>query len=91
LGCTLLSKKALALADFTGYDGKGTQDLYLCWHRWYPANIKIACVPHVVCDHVKPEKHGDESSKIIHYKAYHESDKDFLGHLRSKNINWIDC
>ena len=30
LGCTLLSKKALALADFNGYLGRGTQDLFLC-------------------------------------------------------------
>ncbi len=44
LGCTLLSAKALALAEFSGYDGKGTQDLFLCWHRWHPAGLRIACM-----------------------------------------------
>jgi hypothetical protein len=86
LGCTLIGRRALALADFSGYDGGGTQDLFLCWHRWHPAGVKIACVPHVVCDHVK--RQGDE---IIHHRAYHEQDPAFRGHLRVRRQPWIPC
>ena len=84
LGCTLMSKKALALADFNGYDGGGTQDLFLCWHRWHPAGLRLACVPHVVCDHVKRE--GEE---INHYRAYHEQDPVYRGHLRVRKQPWV--
>lgn len=84
LGCTLMSKRALALADFCGYEGKGTQDLFLCWQRWYPAGLKIACVPHIVCDHVKCEKDG-----IVHYVAYHESNPEQKGHLRVRKQPWM--
>jgi hypothetical protein len=84
LGCTLMSKKALALADFSGYDGGGTQDLFLCWQRWHPAGLRIACVPHVACDHVKRE--GDQ---INHYRAYHEQDPAYRGHLRVRKQPWV--
>ena len=84
LGCTLLSKKALALSDFNGYEGKGTQDLFLCWHRWYPSNIRIACVPHVVCDHIKKE-----NGKIVHYQSYHELEGECRGHLRVRKKDFV--
>lgn len=84
LGCTLLSKKALAHADFTGYDGHGTQDLFLCWKRWYPASVRIACVPHIACDHVK--RRGD---KIEHLVAFHETDGEHRGHLRVRSQPWV--
>jgi hypothetical protein len=34
-GCTLMSKRALSLAQFDGYDGSGTEDLYMVWKRWH--------------------------------------------------------
>lgn len=90
LGCTLMSQKALSLATFEGYDGKGTQDLFLCWHKWYPAGIRIACVPHTVCDHIKfkPKDAPENTPDIIHYRAYHESDQEHKGHLRVKSQPW---
>ena len=84
LGCTLLSKRALSLADFAGYDGAGTQDLFLCWQRWHPAGLRIACVPHVACDHVK--KSGDT---ITHMRAYHEQQAEYRGHLRVKSQPFV--
>jgi hypothetical protein len=87
LGCTLLSAKALALAEFSGYDGRGTQDLFLCWHRWHPAGLRIACVPHCVADHVKRDKDG----KIVHYRAYHETEGEYRGHLRVRQQEWMPC
>ena len=92
LGCTLMSKKALALADFNGYDGGGTQDLFLCWHRWHPAGLRLACVPHVVCDHVKREKalvDGQEKDVVSHYRAYHEQAPEYRGHLRVRKQPWV--
>lgn len=84
LGCTLLSRKALQLADFNGYEGRGTQDLFLCWQRWHPARLRIACVPHVACDHIK--RRGD---KIVHYRAYHEQSAEHFGHLRQREQPFV--
>jgi len=84
LGCTLLSGRALQLADFNAYTGAGTQDLFLCWSRWKPAGLRIACVPHVVCDHIK--RRGD---KIVHHRAWHEQDPAFFGHLRQREQQFV--
>jgi hypothetical protein len=91
-GCTLMSQKALSLATFEGYDGRGTQDLFICWNKWYPAGVRIACVPHTVCDHVKRKSSQDtkEDPEIIHYRAYHEDDERYRGHLRIKKQQWIE-
>ena len=87
LGCTLLSARALALATFEGYDGRGTQDLYLCWHRWHPNGLRIAAIPHTICDHVKRDAEG----KIIHHRAYHETEGEYRGHLRQRQQAWMPC
>ena len=91
LGCTLLSARALAHADFTGYEGRGTQDLYLCWSRWYPAGLKIACVPHVVCDHIKRKsaEAPADAPEIIHHRAYHETEGECRGHLRVRTQPFV--
>lgn len=91
LGNTLFSKKALALANFDGYTGAGTQDLYLCWHKWYPSDIKLCVSPHTLSDHIKPEIiDGKETGKYINYNAYHEQLGESKGHLRVRNIPWIE-
>jgi len=84
LGCTLLSRKALQLADFIGYDGRGTQDLFLCWQRWHPKGLRIACVPHIACDHIK--RRGD---KIVHHRAWHEQSPEYFGHLRQREQPFV--
>jgi hypothetical protein len=86
LGCTLLSKAALAHADFCGYDGRGTQDLFLCWSRWHPAGLRIACVPHVACDHIKRQSGKTE---ILHHRAYHEQEGECKGHLRVRTQPFV--
>jgi len=86
LGCTLLSAKALALAQFEGYDGKGTQDLFLCWKKWHPAGLRIACIPHCPCDHVKLHE-----GKLVHYQSYHEIAPEQKDHLRVRSSDWIAC
>lgn len=84
LGCTLLSKAALLHSDFTGYKGAGTQDLHLCWNRWHPAGLKIACVPHIVCDHIKKRTNEEGKVEITHHHAYHEQQGECRGHLRQR-------
>ena len=79
-----MSKKALALADFNSYDGGGTQDLFLCWRRWYPNNLKIIGVPSVFCSHVK-----HNGKKIELREAYRETDGEYKGHLRTRIVDWI--
>jgi len=85
LGCTLLSGRALAMATFEGYEGRGTQDLFLCWHRWHPAGLRIACVPHTAADHVKRAADG----QIVHHRAFHEQEGECRGHLRQRQQPWV--
>lgn len=85
LGCTLMSRRALAHADFTGYEGRGTQDLFLCYQRWQRNGMRIAAVPHVLCDHIKRARDG----KITHYRAWHETQPEFRGHIRSAAQPWV--
>lgn len=84
-GCNLLSEKALAVANFEGYDGRGTQDLFLCWRRYHPNNLRMACITHTICDHVKKQ-----GNKIIHYQALHEQMGESKGHLRVVQKDWVE-
>ena len=88
-GCTLMDREALALADFAGYDGKGTEDLFVCWNRWHPAGLRINVIPHVPCDHVIWEKKkGGDAAQYTHLVAYHEQRGECRGHLRTKTLPW---
>lgn len=89
LGVTLLSKRALALAEFNGYDGAGTQDLFLCWRKWYPRGIKIIGVPEVWCDHIKKRSEGIFADKFEHMIAYRETEGEMKGHMRIRAQEWI--
>jgi len=80
LGCTLMSKKASSLAHFDGYDGGGTQDLYLNWNRWHPAGLRFCCITHTICDHVV----RDEKEGLVTLKSYHDPTGETRGHLRYK-------
>lgn len=88
-GCTLMSREALALALFDGYDGQGTEDLFICWHRWHPAGLRINVIPHCPCDHViwDGKKAGDVK-KYTHHQSYHEPEGEYRGHLRVKQTPW---
>lgn len=99
VGCTLLSERALNLANFTGYDGGCTQDLWLCWRAWHTAGLRIATATHAVCSHVKireiketEAKNGETKDKItkqpfIHH-AHHELSGVRQGHLNNDTRPW---
>lgn len=91
LGCTLLNKRALQYANFDGYSGQGTQDLHLVNEKWHPKGLRIAAVPHVLCDHIKPktdEKGNKLPGEYTHWVAYHEKDGPYEGHLRIRSKPW---
>jgi len=85
-GCTLLNKKALQFAHFDGYEGAGTEDLYIGWRKWFPENIKMAVITHCLCDHVirNPGKPG----KYVLCQAYHEVDGECKDHPRVRHLPW---
>jgi hypothetical protein len=92
-GCVLLSKRALAMANFEGYDGGGTQDLFLCWKRWNPAGLRMAALTHCPCSHVKSsveEKSGVKTPKYTLLEAVHEQVGPSRGHLRVISKPWVD-
>ena len=86
-GCTLLTRRALAFCDFSGYDGTGTEDLYVIWRKWHNAGIRIAGLPHVLCDHVIRVR-GSEKYVIV--ECYHERQGECVGHLRQRNRPFYD-
>jgi hypothetical protein len=88
-GCTLMNRKALALAQFEGYEGAGTEDLYVVWKKWYRSGLKINVIPHVPCDHVIRDRQNPK--KFILCQAHHESkDPERSGHLRVEYRPWYE-
>ena len=90
-GCTLMGPRALSLANFEGYDGQGTEDLYVVWRRWWPAGILINVIPHCPCDHViwSKKKGGDEKEYVL-IQSCHETQGECIGHLRTTKHPWTE-
>lgn len=88
-GCTMMNREAIALCDWTGYEGKGTEDLYINFHRWAANGIRSCCIPHCPCDHVvrnpDPEKALGE---FVHVRTGHETEGECVGHLRQWHVRW---
>ena len=86
-GCTLMNREALNLATFEGYDGQGTEDLFIAWKRWFPHGLRTNVITHCPCDHVIWEKKkGGDSEKYIHHQTYHEQEGEYAGHLRVRQV-----
>ena len=83
-GCTLMNKNALNMAIFDGYAGKGTEDLYIVWNRWYSQNLKICVLTHCLCDHIIRDK--TNPNKYIHCQSYHETEGECVGHIRLRYL-----
>lgn len=90
LGCTLISRKALSYSNFDGYQGAGTQDLYLGWTFWKPNEINMCVTPHSICDHIIRKRGEDAEDQIfedfIHVQGYHELEGELEGHLRQRHV-----
>jgi hypothetical protein len=93
-GCTLINREALACTTFDGYLGHGTEDLFICYHKWLPANLNIAVIPHCPCDHVIRQRSANsknqEHGKYLHIQGYHESAGPMCGHLRQRTIPFFE-
>lgn len=87
-GATMLSKKALAHASFDGYQGLGTEDLYVCFHKWKANEIKLVAISHCVCDHIVRSR--KEEGKFIHVQGHFEESGECEGHLRQRHIPFIE-
>jgi hypothetical protein len=83
-GCNLMNRTALAHIHFDGYQGKGTEDLFIVWNRWHQAGLRINAILHCLCDHVVrvPGKEG----KYVQLQAYHETEGDCVGHIRTRQL-----
>jgi len=85
-GCFLMSKSALGFADFVGFTGRGTEDLYMIWHRFYLKGFRACCITHCPCDHVI--RRGEEK-EILHCHSYHElRDVEDHGFLKRKYVSF---
>lgn len=88
-GCTMMNREALALCDWSGYAGHGTEDLYINYHRWAANNIRMCCIPHCPCDHVvrnpDPKKYLGE---YVHITSSHDTSEEYVGHLRQRPVAW---
>ena len=84
MGNNLFSKKALNLVDFTGYQGKATQDLFCYFRRLKPHGIRLCVVPHALSHHVvrRKDEAGNTTYKVLF--MYHEPSGEFEGHLRHR-------
>lgn len=90
-GCTLMSREALSMANFEGYDGRGTEDLFVVWKRWYPAGLRINVITHCPCDHVIwSKKKGGDASEYTLIESFHEAQGEHIGHLRTKKSPWSE-
>lgn len=88
-GCTLMNAEALNVATFDGYDGQGTEDLFIVWNRWYPASLRINVIPHCPCDHVIwDKKKGGAEDKYTIIMSSHEMQGECVGHLRTRRKEW---
>lgn len=88
LGCTYMSKKALSMANFEGYEGGSTQDLWLSWRVWNANGIRMAVTSHAICSHVKRrrDKTGKVETVLLH--ARHDVGGESHGHLRVERKPW---
>lgn len=88
-GCTLMTREALAIANFEGYDGGGTEDLFIIWNRWWPAGLRINAILHCPCDHVIwSKKKGGNPEEYTLIRAFHETHGEAIGHLRTRKVPW---
>lgn len=79
------------MANFEGYDGRGTEDLFVVWKRWYPAGLRINVITHCPCDHVIwSKKKGGDASEYTLIESFHEAQGEHIGHLRTKKSPWSE-
>jgi hypothetical protein len=87
-GCTLMNPQALQLAQFDGYEGAGTEDLYIVWKRWHQAGLRLNVITHCPCDHVSRDR--ENPGRYFLQQTRHELEGETVGHLRVERRAWFD-
>jgi len=85
MGNNLFSKRATQYVDFTGYAGRGTQDLYLTYSKLSANGLKFCVIPHSTSHHVARKQNADGGEFTMYY-LYHEQEGDCVGHLRQREV-----
>jgi hypothetical protein len=88
MGCTLMNKDALEIADFADYFGGGTQDLFLCWRRWKPAGMHLCVISHCLADHIIRSKDQQGNFQYTYVRSFHEQMGECVGHIRHERLPW---
>ena len=82
-GNTLLGRRPLDECEFAGYEGAGTEDLFVVWHRWHQIGIRIGAALHEPSSHVS--RRGDGKYFMSYPRFVTEADEtkgECVGHLR---------
>lgn len=90
MGNNLFGKTALKCMDFTGYDGGGTQDLFIAFRKLKPNGINLCVIPHCLSHHVVRRKDADGNPIYKLLYMYHEPGGEFIGHIRHRELPWFD-
>ena len=83
-GCTLMSAEALAQADFCGFRGEGTEDIFVIRNRWNAAGLRIGLLTHCPCDHVYMARDQNDQRTLTYLRYFHELEGPCAGHLRTE-------
>ncbi len=82
-GSTLMSRRALDECDFLGYDGGGTEDLFVVWNRWHQAGIRIGSALHEPSSHISRRADGKYFMSWPRFVTEADEGKgECVGHIR---------
>lgn len=83
-GCTLMTARALDECDFTGYEGGGTEDIFVCFNRWHQVDIRIGAALHEPAFHVSRRSDGRHYASFVRFVTDADETKgECVGHLRT--------
>jgi hypothetical protein len=82
-GSTLMNRRALDESDFCGYEGGGTEDLYVIWNHWHQVGIRIGSALHEPSSHVSRRADGKYFMSWPRFVTDGDEGKgECVGHLR---------
>lgn len=83
-GCTLFAGVTIPYIDFVGYNGRGTEDLFVGYEKLERRGFRSVVIPHCPVSHILRD---EETGEVELCYAYHESvDDETRGHLRRKRM-----
>lgn len=83
-GNVLMNARALDECNFAGYEGSGTEDLYVVWNCWHQVGIRIGAALHEPSGHVSRRADGKNFFSSIRFVTDADDSKgECTGHLRT--------